>query len=378
MRRVRRRFRLRQQRPAAGAQAHAGARAGGEPGLGAGVVGGGILLAGKLRAQPPERCLGLRGGRLRGFPRRHVAVFDLLDDVRERGGVFEEILGGYKEEHDLRLDTEMTAENWEEIVRRYKKAVERELGKPFPGDVNEQLWGAVGAVFKSWMNDRAKTYRRMYDIPESWGTAVNVQAMVFGNMGETSATGVAFTRDPSTGAKRFYGEYLINAQGEDVVAGIRTPSPIAQLERENPALYRQFADICQTLETHYRDTMDVEFTFEKGRLYFLQCRVGKRTTRAAVKIAHDMVREGLIDKREALQRVQPQKLDDLLHDRRMTLTELAERVGMTLPNLSILKTGKARAIRFSTLDAICEALSCQPGDLLRFEPQAAGRRSASR
>jgi pyruvate,orthophosphate dikinase len=240
-------------------------------------------------------------------------------------GLFEEILGAYKDSNDYRLDTDLTANDWEEIVARYKKAIERDLGAPFPSDPKTQLWGAIGAVFRSWMNERAKVYRRLNDIPESWGTAVNVQAMVFGNMGETSATGVAFTRDPSTGAKRFYGEYLINAQGEDVVAGIRTPKPITKIAREEmgeggfsmeeslPEVYYQLVEVYKKLEAHYRDMQDIEFTVERGVLYMLQTRNGKRTAKAALKIAVDMAQEGLISREEAVLRVDPQSLDQLLH-----------------------------------------------------------------
>src|SRR5262249_21341088 len=214
---------------------------------------------------------------------------------------FEDILGAHKDTQGYRTDVEMTAEDWEEVVREYKRAVERmRKGKPFPSDPKEQLWGAIGAVFASWMNDRAKIYRRLHAIPESWGTAVNVQAMVFGNMGETSATGVAFTRDPSTGEKRFYGEYLINAQGEDVVAGIRTPKPLTKAAREAmnepglsleealPEVFAQLTKVYQRLEAHYRDMQDIEFTVERGALYMLQTRSGKRTAKAALKIAVNM------------------------------------------------------------------------------------------
>ncbi|MFZ4069898.1 MAG: pyruvate, phosphate dikinase [Caulobacterales bacterium] len=240
-------------------------------------------------------------------------------------GTFEEILGSYKEQNDKTLDTDMAAEDWEKIVAKFKAAVADELGKPFPADPKEQLWGAIGAVFKSWMNERAKVYRRLHDIPESWGTAVNVQAMVFGNMGETSATGVAFTRDPSTGRKIFYGEYLINAQGEDVVAGIRTPKPITKLAREEmgegglsmeealPDVYGQLVAVYQRLESHYRDMQDIEFTVERGTLYMLQTRNGKRTAKAALKIAVDMANEGLITRDEAILRIDPGALDQLLH-----------------------------------------------------------------
>ncbi|WP_395644541.1 pyruvate, phosphate dikinase [Terricaulis sp.] len=239
--------------------------------------------------------------------------------------MFEEILGSHKDTNDYRTDTELTAEDWIQVVAEYKRAVEKKLGKPFPSDPKEQLWGAIGAVFSSWMNDRAIFYRKHNNIPESWGTAVNVQAMVFGNMGETSATGVAFTRDPSTGEKRFYGEYLINAQGEDVVAGIRTPKPLTKASREAmgegglsleeamPVVFAELTAHYQKLEAHYRDMQDLEFTVERDRLYMLQTRNGKRTAKAALKIAVDMAREGLITEKEAVQRVDPSALDQLLH-----------------------------------------------------------------
>jgi len=240
-------------------------------------------------------------------------------------GAFEEILGAHKDTHDYRSDTELTAEDWEEVVRLFKKSVKDQSGQDFPADPKQQLWGAISAVFASWMNDRAKVYRRLNDIPESWGTAVNVQAMVFGNMGETSATGVAFTRDPSTGAKRFYGEYLINAQGEDVVAGIRTPKAITKIAREEmgekglsleeamPEVYGQLVAVYQKLESHYRDMQDIEFTVERDVLYMLQTRSGKRTAKAALKIAVDMAEEKLITQEEAVLRVDPAALDQLLH-----------------------------------------------------------------
>jgi pyruvate, orthophosphate dikinase len=239
--------------------------------------------------------------------------------------MFEDILETYKETNDFHEDTELEASDWEEIVKKYKSAVEHEMGKPFPQDVNDQLWGAVGAVFKSWMNDRAIFYRKMHDIPQSWGTAVNVQAMVFGNMGDTSATGVAFTRNPSTGEKLFYGEYLINAQGEDVVAGIRTPKSITKIQRitmgENgesleeslPDVYAQLDEVYKKLENHYRDMQDIEFTAENGKLWMLQTRNGKRTAKAALKIAVDMVAETMITEEEAVMRVEPMALDQLLH-----------------------------------------------------------------
>ncbi len=239
--------------------------------------------------------------------------------------MFEEILDDHKDRLDVHVDTGLTAENWEAVVADYKRAVEDERGEPFPQDPSQQLWGAIGAVFASWMNDRAKFYRRMHDIPESWGTAVNIQSMVFGNMGDGSATGVAFTRNPSTGDNRLYGEFLINAQGEDVVAGIRTPQPLTKVAREEmgdinpsmeealPEVFAQFKDVVGKLETHYRDMQDIEFTVEQGRLYMLQTRNGKRTAKAALKVAVDLANEGLITKSEAVMRVEPGSLDQLLH-----------------------------------------------------------------
>ena len=239
--------------------------------------------------------------------------------------MFEEILDEHKDRLDVTVDTGLSADDWEAVVADYKTAVQAELGQPFPQDPQAQLWGAVGAVFASWMNDRAKFYRRMHDIPESWGTAVNVQAMVFGNMGETSATGVAFTRNPSTGENRLYGEFLINAQGEDVVAGIRTPQALTKIAREEmgeknpsmeeglPEVFAQFKAVVERLETHYRDMQDIEFTVEKGRLYMLQTRNGKRTAKAALKVAADLANEGLISREEAVMRVEPASLDQLLH-----------------------------------------------------------------
>ncbi|UTP38055.1 pyruvate, phosphate dikinase [Phenylobacterium sp. LH3H17] len=239
--------------------------------------------------------------------------------------MFEEILDEHKERLDVTVDTALTADDWEKVVADYKAAVEQERGEPFPQDPHAQLWGAVGAVFASWMNDRAKFYRRMHDIPESWGTAVNVQSMVFGNMGDSSATGVAFTRNPSTGEARLYGEFLINAQGEDVVAGIRTPQALTKIAREEmgekslsmeealPEVFVQFKAVVEKLEHHYRDMQDIEFTVEKGRLYMLQTRNGKRTAKAALKVAVDLASEGLITQEEAIMRVEPASLDQLLH-----------------------------------------------------------------
>ncbi len=238
---------------------------------------------------------------------------------------FEDVIDNYKRFNKIKADTDISADGWREIVGEFKEIVQRELGRPFPVDVHEQLWGAVGAVFNSWMTPRAITYRRLNEIPESWGTAVNVQSMVFGNMGDDCATGVAFTRDPSTGDNYFYGEYLINAQGEDVVAGIRTPQSLTKFGREKegsdlpsmeesmPGVFKKLAALREKLEKHFRDIQDIEFTVQKGELYMLQTRNGKRTAAAALKIAVDMVNEGFITQEEALLRVDPQSLDQLLH-----------------------------------------------------------------
>jgi pyruvate,orthophosphate dikinase len=247
---------------------------------------------------------------------------------------FEDILEEYKDRKGYHLDTDLKADEWKALIGSYKALVERETGKPFPQDPHEQLWGAVGAVFGSWMNARAIKYRELHNIPASWGTAVNVQSMVFGNLGETSATGVAFTRNPSTGKKELYGEFLINAQGEDVVAGIRTPQNITEiarieagsdkpsLEHAMPEAYHEFVRICGLLESHYRDVQDVEFTIERNKLWMLQTRNGKRTAKAALKIAVDLVNEGLITKHEAVGRIEPGALDQLLHP---TIDPKAER-----------------------------------------------------
>ena len=247
---------------------------------------------------------------------------------------FEEILEHEKETKGYVLDTDLTAADWQGIIERYKAVVEASIGKPFPQDPHAQLWGAVGAVFGSWMNQRAITYRRLHTIPETWGTAVNVQAMVFGNMGDTSATGVAFTRNPSTGENALYGEFLVNAQGEDVVAGIRTPQSITEkarieggsdkpsMETVMPAAFNEFVAICDVLERHYKDMQDVEFTIERGKLWMLQTRSGKRTAKAALRSAVDMANEGLITREQAIARIDPASLDQLLHP---TIDPSAER-----------------------------------------------------
>lgn len=226
---------------------------------------------------------------------------------------FDKILDGTKEAKGVVLDTELDAEDLKGVVRKYKELYKEEMGEDFPQEPKTQLINAVEAVFKSWNNERAIYYRRMHDIPSEWGTAVNVQEMVYGNMGEDSGTGVAFTRNPSTGDNELYGEFLMNAQGEDVVAGIRTPEPISQLKEVNPDVYKQFMDIAEKLENHYKDMQDLEFTIERGKLFILQTRNGKRTAQAALKIAVDLVNEGLITKEEAVMQVDPKQLDALLH-----------------------------------------------------------------
>jgi len=274
-------------------------------------------------------------------------------------GEFEEILDNYKVDRGYRLDTDLTADDWKTLVPMYMERVVEVLGAPFPQDVHEQLWGATGAVFGSWMNARATIYRRLHDIPASWGTAVNVQAMVFGNMGEDCATGVCFSRNPATGENAFYGEYLINAQGEDVVAGIRTPQSLTKLERETsgsnlpsmeeamPKTFAELCDIRDRLEAHYKDMQDMEFTIQQDRLWMLQTRGGKRTARAALRIACDMVDEGVISKENAVRRIDPMQLDQLLHP---MLDPDAERdiVGRGLPASPGAATG---AIVFTAEDA---------------------------
>lgn len=272
---------------------------------------------------------------------------------------FEDVLEEHKDKLGKDLDTELTGDDWKAVVKDFKKLVANELGEDFPQDPQAQLWGAIGAVFGSWMNSRAITYRRLNDIPAAWGTAVNVQAMVFGNMGEDCATGVCFTRNPSTGDDHFYGEFLINAQGEDVVAGIRTPQPLTEFERENqesnlPSMetamapvFKELVAVRDKLERHYKDMQDMEFTIERDKLWMLQTRSGKRTAAAGLKIAVDMVSEGLITKEEAVARIDPAQLDQLLHP---TLDANAEKtvIGRGLPASPGAATGK---IVFSAEDA---------------------------
>ena len=257
-------------------------------------------------------------------------------------GVFEDILDNHKNLNGFSLDTDLSADHWQDVIAEYHAAVERDTGKPFPQDTAEQLWGAIGAVFGSWQNERAKTYRRLHGIPDGWGTAVNVQAMVFGNLGQSSATGVAFTRNPSTGTREVYGEFLVNAQGEDVVAGIRTPQPLTEAARKEvgeklpslqklmPETFGQLEKVFADLERRYRDMQDIEFTIQDGKLWMLQTRSGKRTTKAALKIAVDLVAEKLISEDEAVLRVDAGGLDQLLHP---TIDPAAEKtvVAMGLP-----------------------------------------------
>jgi pyruvate,orthophosphate dikinase len=246
--------------------------------------------------------------------RRFIQMFgDVVLGIEKQA--FERLLEAQKHAKRVKLDTELTAGDLKELIALFKRVVKDRTGKEFPQDPKEQLRLAINAVFKSWDNPRAVTYRKLHNIPGDWGTAVNVQAMVFGNLGEHSGTGVAFTRDPATGERRFFGEYLINAQGEDVVAGIRTPQPIGQLKKAMPRAYAELERIYKRLEKHYREMLDIEFTIQDGKLYMLQCRVGKRTAAAAVKIAVDMVKERLIDQRMAVLRVEPNQLDQLLHPR---------------------------------------------------------------
>ncbi len=225
---------------------------------------------------------------------------------------FEERLDQMKKRRGVEFDTELTADDLKELVAEFKQAVHDSVGKTFPEEPREQLWGAVTAVFGSWMNDRAIAYRKLYDIPDTWGTAVNVQTMVYGNTGDESGTGVAFTRNPATGENVFYGEFLVNAQGEDVVSGVRTPRPAIELKEVWPDVYAQLMDVRQTLEREMRDMQDFEFTIERGRLYMLQTRNGKRTGLAAIRIAVDMADQGLIGPQEALMRIEPDQLNQLL------------------------------------------------------------------
>ena len=285
---------------------------------------------------------------------------------------FEEILEHTKLETGVIEDTGLSADDWKRVVEAYKDLVQTETGKSFPQEPHEQLWGAIGAVFGSWMNPRAITYRRLHDIPASWGTAVNVQAMVFGNMGNDCATGVCFTRDPSTGENVFYGEYLVNAQGEDVVAGIRTPQPLSKdaakngevpLEEAMPQAYAELLQVRQTLEQHYKDMQDIEFTVQKHKLYMLQTRNGKRTAAASLKMAVDMAHEGLIDRAEAVRRVNPASLDQLLHP---TLDPKAPRT-LLAKGLPASPGAASGAVVFSADEAESRAAKGEAVILVRIE-----------
>jgi pyruvate, orthophosphate dikinase len=312
--------------------------------------------------------------------RRFITMYsDVVLGVEHH--LFEELLDDHKDRRGLSLDTELTADDWIALVARYKERLEEERGEPFPQDPQEQLWGAIGAVFGSWMNQRAITYRRLNNIPEHWGTAVNVQAMVFGNMGETSATGVAFTRNPSTGEKRLYGEFLINAQGEDVVAGIRTPQEISEVARQEagsdspsmekamPEAFKELTRIYGALERHYRDMQDLEFTVEQGKLWMLQTRSGKRTARAALKIAVDLAEEGLITRREAVLRVEPAALDQLLHptidpqaERKVVATGLPASPGAAAGEI-VFSADEAEALKARDRQVILVRIETSPEDI---------------
>ncbi len=294
---------------------------------------------------------------------------------------FEEILDDHKDRNGYSLDTDLSAEDWQQLVGRYKERLEEEHGEPFPQDPFKQLWGAISAVFGSWMNQRAVTYRRLHRIPESWGTAVNVQAMVFGNMGETSATGVAFTRNPSTGERKLYGEFLINAQGEDVVAGIRTPQEISEAARKEagsdkpsmeaamPAAFKELTRIYHVLEKHYRDMQDLEFTVEQGKLWMLQTRSGKRTAKAALRIAVELANEGLISRKEAVTRVDPAALDQLLHptidpaaERKIVATGLPASPGAAAGEI-VFSADEAEALKAQGRKVILVRVETSPEDI---------------
>ena len=263
--------------------------------------------------------------------RRFIQMYsDVVMEIDK--SFFEKIIDEVKNNKGVKSDLDLTTEDLQELVFRFKNVYKESMGTDFPQDPNEQLIGAIKAVFRSWNNNRAQVYRRMNDIPSSWGTAVNVQAMVFGNKGMTSGTGVAFTRNPATGEKGIFGEYLINAQGEDVVAGVRTPSPISQLENDLPECYKEYVEIATKLEEHYKDMQDMEFTIEEGKLYILQTRSGKRTAQAALKIACDLVDDGMISKEEALMRINAKSLDQLLHPTfNKDALASATKIGQALP-----------------------------------------------
>jgi pyruvate, orthophosphate dikinase len=296
-------------------------------------------------------------------------------------GVFEDILENHKNLNGFSLDTDLEAEDWQSVIAEYKAAIEAELGAPFPQDTAEQIWGAVTAVFGSWQNARAITYRRLHDIPDAWGTAVTIQAMVFGNMGPTSATGVAFTRNPSTGANELYGEFLVNAQGEDVVAGIRTPQPLTEAARREageeapslealmPEVFAELRGIFDSLERGYRDMQDIEFTVQEGKLWMLQTRSGKRTTAAAFKIAVDLVSEGILTREEAVMRVEPGALDQLLHptidpdaEKHVVATGLPASPGAASGEI-VFDSDEAEALKAQGRDVILVRIETSPEDI---------------
>jgi len=311
--------------------------------------------------------------------RRFVQMYgDVVMGLRPEGkeiDPFEQLLEAKKEARGVELDNELSAADLKELVAEFKAEIKKRLKQDFPEDPKEQLWGAIGAVFGSWNGARAIRYRELENIPHDWGTAVNVQSMVYGNMGDDCATGVAFTRDPSTGAKKLYGEYLINAQGEDVVAGIRTPEPAVKLGKQMPKVYKQFVGVCKLLETHYKDMQDMEFTIQNKRLWMLQTRTGKRTTAAALKIAVDMVKEKLITKKEALERVKPADLDQLLHPS-FKRSGAEEIIGKGLPASPGAATGK---VVFNADEAEAEVAKGEQVILVRIEtsPEDIGGMHAS-
>lgn len=296
--------------------------------------------------------------------RRFIMMFaDVVIGVSK--SKFERLLDEYKEKVGAKYDTDLSADNLKEIAEKFKQLYKEDQGKDFPQDPKEQMLEAAKAVFRSWDNPRAFVYRRMNDIPYSWGTAVNVQMMVFGNKGDTSGTGVAFTRNAATGEKAMLGEYLVNAQGEDVVAGVRTPKPIAQLAQDMPDVYSQFMELANKLENHYKDMQDMEFTVEEGKLYFLQTRNGKRTANAALKIAVDLVNEGLITTDEALMKVEPKQLDQILHPAfDQKALKAAKAIGKGLPASPGAAAGK---VYFTAEDAKAHAETGERVILVRLE-----------
>ncbi len=295
--------------------------------------------------------------------RRFIQMFsDVVMEISKHS--FETILQSVKDSAGVKLDSELSADYLKEVVKQYKELYRKEKGEDFPQEPKLQLMEAIKAVFRSWDNPRAIVYRRINDIPGDWGTAVNVQAMVFGNMGDDSGTGVAFTRDPSTGEKRLYGEFLMNAQGEDVVAGIRTPQPISSLANANASVYEQFESIAQKLENHYRDMQDMEFTIERGRLYMLQTRSGKRTAAAALKIAVDLVAEGMISKEDALMKIDPKQLDSLLHP---TFESKALKAAKPITKGLPASPGAACGKVYFTAERVAEVAKDNPCILVRTE-----------